>query len=866
MALLNDILTWTETLPDWQRDAARRLFQSEKGLSEDDYSELYALLKGAHGLPCTNGLSASPLASQHLPAGSVTGETVTLKAMRELTNVNRIASDQTLSFGDNGISIIYGGNGSGKSGYARVLKRACRARDQQEKVLPNAQNASARNEVPSAKFDIEIASASEEVVWRQDMVSPDKLSAIAVFDSKCARSYLTSEQDVAYLPYGLDIVENLANKVLPELTRRLDDEIARINVDTAPFSHLIGQTSVGRLISTLCHRTDQATLKSLGTLAESEKSRLEELKKALSEADPIAKANDLNLSAQRLKELGEKVGKPLAWVSDKALAKLQQLDQAADDAEAAEAKAAEALRSGEELLDGTGGKTWKLMFEAARRYSTEEAYPKHSFPHVRGARCSLCQEELSNAAGERLIRFEQYIKEDVAKAADEERKKLEVAKGKVEKADLSIGMDAAIASEIEKLAPSLIAVATAYHESIEDRRKSMLVALGTHEWSVIPAITESPRKAIRILAARQLRATRTLLKSANPQKRKELEAVQAELAARTALSQSLTAVLALLQRMKVKNALEYCKPALNTRAISNKSKELASQAVTNELKTALDREFTILGVGHIKTILKERSSRGKMLHQLVLDVPTTTKTDEVLSEGEQRAIALGSFLAELSLANHSCGIVFDDPVTSLDHKRREKVANRLVAEAKERQVIIFTHEVVFLHQLKEACKKQHVTFAACFLDSSLTHYGIVKEGLPWAHKSIGERFDTLEKEQRRLQSLPWPADPSVEMIGDIVRQYSFLRATIERVVQDCLLNGTVQRFKDYIEVKKLRDVIVLDQVDFDEISRLNQRCHDIVEAHDPSSYKDDAPPTPSELKTDIKDLRVLIQRVKDKRR
>ena len=45
-----------------------------------------------------------------------------------------------------------------------------------------------------------------------------------------------------------------------------------------------------------------------------------------------------------------------------------------------------------------------------------------------------------------------------------------------------------------------------------------------------------------------------------------------------------------------------------------------------------------------QTKLKERSSRGKMYYQLLLDLPVTNKIDEILSEGEQRAIALGFVL------------------------------------------------------------------------------------------------------------------------------------------------------------------------------------------------------------------------------
>ena len=93
----------------------------------------------------------------------------------------------------------------------------------------------------------------------------------------------------------------------------------------------------------------------------------------------------------------------------------------------------------------------------------------------------------------------------------------------------------------------------------------------------------------------------------------------------------------------------------------------------------------------------------------------------------------------------------------------------------------------------------------------------------------------------------------------MIRQYSFLRATIERVVQDFVLNGTVQRFKVYIDVKRLKLVIGLQEAEVEEILRINQRCHDVVEAHDPASAKDEPPPTADELKQDISDLRNLIQ-------
>ena len=864
MGLLNDILKWTETLPNWQRDAARRLLLNECGLSDADYSDFYALLKKENGIEVHSELSACPLATEHLPAETAVGEQVVLLALRELENVNRLPSDQTLKFAESGMTVIYGGNGSGKSGYTRVMKRACRARDQSEPIHPNAHDPSATAKIPTAKFDLKVAGGSEEVVWLRDSTSPDRLSKISVFDSRCARSYVTAEKDVAYLPYGLDIVENLANQVLPKLTAKLDAEIAAIDVDQLPFEHLLGDTEVGKVIGSLCVDSGAAAITVLGTVSEADTNRANDLERVLKEADPLSKAEELRLSATRLKTYGKKLATPLVWVSSEAIEKLQQLVEEKTAAELAEAKAADALRAGEELLPGTGGQVWKLLFAAARRYATEVAYPDADFPTSGdGKVCPLCQEELKASGTERIKRFEAYIKNDVVRTANEARKKVDEAKDNIERADLHVYPEEALRDELNVLDASVTNAIDAYQTSLDDRRSTILQCFATSKWEDLPMLMLCPRTKVRQLAAQQLKECRALVRAADEIKRQELAAEHKELIARQSLAKCLTAVLGLVQRMKNKAALEKCRPSLRTRPISDKSKEFASIAVTAELKKSLEREFKALGIGHIQTRLKDRPVRGKVLHQLVLDLPSIVKIDEILSEGEQRAIALGAFLAELELANHSCGIVFDDPVSSLDHKRRGLVARRLAQEAKNRQVIVFTHEVVFLQQLQDESMDGEISIYS--LEASGGFAGKVAEGLPWIHKSFKERLANLDANCRRFERLPWPDDPTEELASEMIRQYSFIRATIERITQDLILNGTVQRFRDYIEVSKLRKVVGLLLEEVTELLRLNQRCHDVVEAHDPSSAKDLPPPTASELRKDLEDLKALIKKINDRR-
>ena len=130
-----------------------------------------------------------------------------------------------------------------------------------------------------------------------------------------------------------------------------------------------------------------------------------------------------------------------------------------------------------------------------------------------------------------------------------------------------------------------------------------------------------------------------------------------------------------------------------------KATELAEKVISVELANALNDEFKVLGVDNLRVHLQSRSVKGKPLHKLKLELLQAKSPRDILSEGEQRAIAIGSFLAEVNIGGGNGGIVFDDPVSSLDHKRAERVAARLVKGAAKRQVIIFTHDIYFLSVL-----------------------------------------------------------------------------------------------------------------------------------------------------------------------
>jgi len=864
MALLHDILAWSQaSLKPWQQDAVRRLFQHS--ITADAIEDLYAMLKDGVGLLDPQGRKPQPLGAEHLPVVAANGDATILISMGDVRNVNRLAPQQVLQFSPKGMTVIYGTNGAGKSGYARVLKRACRARDVTEDVRANAFEKPAAGQVSQAEFKIQVEGNAGAVSWAKNKPAPAELATIAVFDTHCARAYLDQNQEIAYLPSGLDVVENLAQVVMPKVLEKLSAEIQATDTSKDALAHMAGNTKVGKLMNTLSEKTPPAEIESLAAMGEEDVARMKTLGKTLAEADPKAKAAQCRLAAGRMAGLKKRIDAVAAWVKDEAVEKLRKLDDETLAAIAAEAKAAGELRAGEELLPGTGDAAWKVLYEAARAFSVAEAYAGMEFPHAHdGAKCVLCQQDLGSDAGARLARFEKHVQESVAKVAQEKREQLDAAVAKITGAALALELDDALKQEVSGVDPELPDMIDSFDKAVLKHQAWLLSAQKSHSWEDMPTFPADPRPKLEAISTNFTEQAEEFDKATDDKQKALLKAELDELSARAALGPCKQAVLDLVNRMRVKALLTKCKDELKTKPVSDKAKEFASSAVTAPLRAALKEEFEALGVSHAMPRLDESVEKGKMKHKLQLDLAVPAQIRDILSEGEQRAIAVGAFLAELATGGHSGGIVFDDPVSSLDHIRRQHVARRLVKEAAKRQVIVFTHDTTFLGELNDLLEQHGTEHAIHHLSWEGAHSGKVNAGLPWHHQTFKDRIDKLEQAQKKLEK-SWPPYPDEQQSAAMRTQYSMLRATIERLIQDLVFNGVVVRYRDWIKVGNLGEVVSFDDTDCKEIERLHKACCDVTEAHDPSSGKNAPVPTAQQLGADIAALAALAQSIRSKR-
>jgi hypothetical protein len=167
-----------------------------------------------------------------------------------------------------------------------------------------------------------------------------------------------------------------------------------------------------------------------------------------------------------------------------------------------------------------------------------------------------------------------------------------------------------------------------------------------------------------------------------------------------------------------------------------------------------------------------------------------------------KAVALADFLTEVSLNPANAGIVLDDPVTSQDHQRKELIANRLVDIAKERQVIVFTHDLPFLNQIILRAESEGIELEKHWVDRD-------KDGRPGQvglhdAPATSKDYDTTDKAKACLAEAKKASGTARHMA--ICAGMGALRRTLEETVVKRLFKGIVPRWSDRVIVTSLRKV------------------------------------------------------------
>ncbi len=860
MALEEDIVSWSKDRPAWQREVMRRTATGAV-LSDDDYDQLVeAVLQAPDPDPgATFGL-------EHLPKISAQDSPVRIVSIAKPEHVNALSSDQPLTFEPNGLTIVYGDNGSGKSGYARLLKRFTRARHQEEVLSDVFRDTTL--EKPTATLSVLIGEEEGSLSWPNS--SAVELQSMLFYDSACGNAYIATESDFPYRPSALAVMDGLISACVA-VRNRIDVKLAenaRTSVAMPVVVEELKNTDVGRYLNQLSGSASIVALDALIATFDSASETIDELKNEearLRSADTSKERQRLTRQAEKLDASHKHVEELHSMLGNEGLSALQErCDQLVTRQKAADLLA----RSFEsDPLSGVGTSPWKVLWESARRFSEEHAYPAQTFPVVEAnCRCVLCQEPLSADGRDRLSRFERFVKDDTQVRVDEARQLYDRQAQSLN--NLQIAPDTALSDQkdLEVTHALLIAELRVLLDKYANARKTTLDAIsangpvalcGVEPLTVLTALAQAATTA-REMAARLANPTIVQERlAATTVRRRELELLRE--------TKNLRApVIREIARRKEREELEAAKTAAATGPITKKILELSEESITEVVRDTFTRETDRLRLERV-TIARTRADKGALLHQpKLVGARQDAKLPRVFSEGERTALGLAAFFTEAHLDGSKSALILDDPVTSLDHIRRGLVAARLAELAQSRQVIMFTHDVSFVADLKREASGRGVPIAERSVTRSRAEErkpGACSMKHPWKASDVATRLAELRQRLNRIRTegSAWDEKEYEETVavwaGDLSETWE--RIFSQEIVGQVLAEGGLE-----VRPKMVKILARFSNEDHQEFDASYSRVSQWLKRHDKSTLVNFVAPDVAALEEELALIEAWFKRVK----
>lgn len=467
MSVLDVIRSWALQRPRWQQAALQMLYDSPS-LSPDQLGHVLALCKEDAGL--AGEVPPPPpldLGGEDNPNNATATQLV---GVMDVCNVNALLPAQSLSFSPAGLTLVFGDNGVGKTGYVRVLKQACRARGAEPRVHPNAFKDSAVPSSATIEYCVDGKPATPHT-WQPGTAPPPALRQVSILDSRSAVVYVDGEQDIAYLPFGLDLFQRLS-QVCDHISAKLETELGNERGGRDTFLDFPQGTEVREQLSSI-HRPDARThLSRLRTIAEPEAAAhaaLVEEEATLTVSDPVKRADELALIAKRAQGIATRLSALATTVDEPRVIAVQQARELAQTSADTAAQVAEQT-FGHFPLKGLSTGAWGELWRAAEAFASRGADPRQVFPPETGDLCVLCQQPVTAEAAARLQAFHSFVRDQLAASA---RSAFGALAGLIEALQRSVDLTPLTLEELEEL-------------------NALSNGLGTQLEAVSPAATQTP--------------------------------------------------------------------------------------------------------------------------------------------------------------------------------------------------------------------------------------------------------------------------------------------------------------------------------------------------------------------------------------
>jgi len=795
-------------------DRYLKLLLAEKKLSQEPFDDVPKIEE--------QQISGNPL------------EAVRLDFLKVADGVNALKPGTQIDFAP-GVTVVFGENGSGKSGFVRVLKRAAGVRTAED-ILHNVRGD--KRPTPAGSFGVTVGTKSQTVQWNNNFgIAP--LNRIGVFDARGARLHIEDDLTYVYTPGELvlfPLVQGAVERVRTALESLITARAPGANVILASFAR---SCSIYPIIETLGAATDIAEIKKYAMLPDNIDAIIETLTLEIDALKSASIQNELKHSRDRLavvKALKSVVETANKFDIPTFEARVQSRNDAARRNDEAGSKAFKTAGI-PSVLSGE----WRQFIQAGEEYlkkNTAASYPALDEP------CVYCRQPLSAAAVQLVKKYRDFTNNQIRADLDDTERQLREYTAPI----LNLKIEQLHQQLIAEVSTEADVLNQAVH-SIEQVKKlnAMVAAQSAFDWqdkaptlATTQAVLEGEEtRLIHHIASLQTSAEQRL--AALKAKQTELTELQAKKTANALLPQIEMRV----SQAKWVGRATIVKNNLTgvLRTLTESAKDASDELLNKDFAKRFDIECEKLRAPAVTLNFPGR--QGQVTRRKSL---ASYKPSQVLSEGEQKALALADFLAEVTSVPASSPIVFDDPITSMDYRRIHQVCDRIITLAAEHQIIVFTHNIWFAAELLSKAEKK-----------TLKYYDIRPEGgdVGVVTAATHPRVDTIAQVSSRVQKMIEGAEKQEGVVRAalVEKGYEELRNLCEIVVEQEMFKNVVQRYAPNVMMTKLDQINVSKlQEGFAALGPVFEKACRYIASHSQPIETQGIRPTLDELKKDYKTI------------
>lgn len=825
MNIYQVIIDWSRNKPLFWKDAICRIFQKQQ-LENDDLDQLTDILKKEVGLIDTD-IAASIPDSDNVPQSSPNSNAVKILGIHHPNNINALWTESELDFMPDGLTVIYGRNGSGKSGYTKILKKLCWSRDSNIELKKNVYSTDDQQE-QSVTIKYKENDTESSFDWHEGDNTIPALNNIYVFDSKCANIYLNNDTPTEYKPIGLDVLEQLT-QICNSIRSKLDGEQRSLSAAKPVLDVKYNETDIARWYNSI-EQVSVTDINQRLSITEEQQKRYNELTSTLNTSNPAETIQQLQQKTSRYQSTIQKVKQIEDLFNTENVTNLQELKQTYFTKKGAYIIALESFK-GEDKFQ-IGSDVWKQMWDYAKQYAVQESSSIISFPEKEESYCVLCHQPLNDTAKQRLKRFESYIKDTSSKEYESAKQSIEQQYSIYSKISTPV-ITGTILDEITTDFPELKQLLQVFEQTIFDNKNKACAFLQPENENPLKDIVNTTISNV-LSTKKQLIDNRINNLNDSINNRNKLVEEHLALEALITLCNKKNDVLRYVEEYKKKQLYNTAISKTDTTSISKKIGEIIESDSIALQQEEFIKHLQILdcNIASKISISKVRTSKGTTYKKCGFN-NISDKVPDVLSEGEQKIVAFANFLSECTIDNATNTIILDDPVTSLDQEYRESIANMIIDLSRNRQIIVFTHDLYFVSYL--FFKHKELLSMDCNIVSIETNNeisGIVTDEIPYLAKNVQQRIDTIRHDLDEIRGLsPTDSQHRNYILNDAKEK---MRQLIERTVEDVLIGNTVNRFKKDISFKhgNLANLIITDQNDISFLRGLYSKYSEVI--HDGS--------------------------------